>query len=128
MTDPRDNLTPKQVTALTALLAGLSIEAAAKEAKITAGTLHRWLGEPDFKAAQTAGRRDLAEQALSQLQLVTRAAVGVIAELLTDKMKPPSIRLRAAQIVIEATTKWLELEDFAARLEVLEEARGEQKL
>lgn len=127
MTDPRDNLTPKQVAVLTALLSGRSIEAAAKETKVGPTTIHRWLREPAFQEAQRAGRRELAEQALGQLQTVTRSAVGVIAEILTDRTKPATVRLRAAQIVIEATTKWLELQDFAARLESLERA-SEQKL
>jgi hypothetical protein len=124
MLDPRDNLTPKQIKALTALLGGHSIEAAAAEAKVTPVTLHRWLNTADFRAAQQAGRRELAQQALAQLQSITRAAVSVIAELLADREKPPSVRLRAAQIVLEASVKWIELEDFEARLAALERRNG----
>ena len=83
--------------------------------------MHRWLNEPDFRAAQQAGRRQLTQQALAQLQSITETAIGVVKELMTDKGKPASVRLRAAQIVIEATVRWLELEDFEARLVELEE-------
>lgn len=120
MTHPTDNLTPNQVTALAELLAGKSVQAAAKAAGVSRETVHRWLHEPDFRAAQQAGRRQLTQQALSQLQSITATAIGVVKELMLDKGKPASVRLRAAQIVIEATVKWLELEDFEARLAALE--------
>lgn len=121
MQDSTDNLTPKQVKALSALLAGKSVEAAAKEAGTNPATLHRWLNQPDFQAAHRAGRRALAQQALASLQTAARAAVGVVAEIMLDKLKPASVRLRAAQIIIENTTKWLELDDIVTRLAALEE-------
>ena len=126
MQDPRDNLTPKQVVVLTALLGGRSVENAAKEAKINPATVHRWLNDSAFKEAQRLGRRELAEQALGTLQMVTRTAVAVVAEILTDRTKPASVRLRAAQIVIESTTKWLELQDIVQRLEALEQAHAKK--
>lgn len=122
MQDSRDNLTPNQVSALAALLAGRSVRAAAKAAGVDPATVHRWLNDPSFRAAQQAGRRELAQQSLAQLQGITKTAIGVVEELMTDKTKPASVRLRAAQIVIEATVKWLELEDFADRLTALEQA------
>lgn len=120
MQDPIDNLTPNQVAALTELLGGKSVRAAAKAAGVDPATVHRWLHDPTFRAAQQSGRRQLTQQALSQLQSITETAIGVVKELMLDKGKPASVRLRAAQIVIEATVKWLELEDFEARLAALE--------
>jgi hypothetical protein len=120
MQDSSDNLTPNQVAALTALLAGRPVRAAAKAADVDPATVHRWLNDPAFRAAMQSGRRQLAQQALAQLQGITSSAIEVIRELMTDKTKPASVRLRAAQIVIEATVKWLELEDFDARLRALE--------
>jgi hypothetical protein len=118
MQDSADKLTPKQLTALAALLAGRSVETAAQEAKVNPATVHRWLNEPDFQAAQRAGRRDLASVALAQLQEITGVAVGVIRELMEDASKPASVRLRAAQIVIESSVKWLEI-DTDTRLAAL---------
>jgi hypothetical protein len=126
MQDSRDDLTPNQVAALAALLAGSSVRAAAKAARVDPATVHRWLNEPAFRAAQQAGRRELAQQSLAQLQGITEVAIGVVKELMTDKTKPASVRLRAAQIVIEATVKWLELEDMAARLTALEQAYAQK--
>lgn len=127
MTDLREKLTPKQTIALTALLAGRTVEAAAQEAKVTGTTVHRWLADSDFQTAQRAGRRELAHTALGLLQTATRAAVGVVVELMTDKTKPASVRLRAAQIVIENTTKWMELDDLATRIAALEAAAQERQ-
>lgn len=120
MQDSTYNLTPNQVKVLTALLAGRSVEASAKEAGVNPATVHRWLNDPAFQAAQRDGRRVLAQQALAALQSVTRTAVAVVVELMTDKGKPASVRLRAAQIIIEGTVKWIELDDLAARLAALE--------
>lgn len=116
-----DNLTPNQVIALNALLAGRNVSAAARAARVDRATLHRWLSEPAFRTALQAGRRELASVALAQLQEITGVAIGVIKELMTDKGKPATVRLRAAQIVVEATLKWMELDDLAARLAALEE-------
>lgn len=127
MQEPIDKLTPNQVAVVTALLAGRSVEAAAKAAKVNPSTVHRWLADTDFQAALRTGRRDLAQQALGVIQSATRAAVGVVVELMTDKGKPPSVRLRAAQIVLEASVKWLELDDLAARLAALEAAAQERQ-
>lgn len=121
MQDPTDNLTPKQVKALTALLAGKSVEAAAKEAGVNPATLHRWLGEVAFKAAYHASRRELAQQGLGVLQAAVRAAVGTVVQIMQSTTAPAAIRLRAAQIIIESAVKWLELEDLDARLHALEE-------
>lgn len=127
MQDINANLSPSQVTALAALLAGRSVRAAAKAAGVDPATIHRWLNESDFRAAQQAGRRQLAQQALAQLQGITADAIGVVRELMTDTSKPATVRLRAAQIVIEGTAKWLELEDFDARLRALEEHHAEKR-
>src|SRR5437868_847993 len=105
MQDWTNNLTPNQVAALTALLAGRPVRAAAKAAGVDPATVHRWLNDPDFRAAQQAGRRQLAQQALAQLQSITEEAVKVIKDVMTDKRMPPTVRLRAAQIVVEATVK-----------------------
>lgn len=120
MQDSDNNLTPNQVKVLASLLAGRSVEAAAKEAGVNPATVHRWLNDPAFQAAQRDGRRLLAQQGLSLIQVATRTAVATVVELMSDKTKPPSVRLRAAQIIIESTVKWIELDDLATRLAALE--------
>jgi len=127
MQDPRDSLTPKQVRALTALLAGRPIETTALEIGVNPSTVHRWLDEPAFKAALESGRRALAELGLGLLLSLVRNAVGVQAEHLS-KPTPESLRQRASEFVITHALEWIELHDLKARVEALEEARDEPKL
>lgn len=82
MQDSTSELTPNQVAAMTELLAGRTVRASAKAAGVDAATVHRWMNDPTFRAAQQAGRRELAQQALGQLQGITAIAVGVIKDLM----------------------------------------------
>lgn len=124
MADPTDNLTPKQVAVLAALLAGRSIETAATEAKVSAGTVHRWLDTASFRAAMRAGLRQIAQQGLARVQSRLASYLDVLDDIVLDDKKPASVRLRGVQIAIEATVKWLELDDFEARLRALEDRNG----
>ena len=112
------DLNPKQQKALSALLAGQTMEAAAIAAGVHFTTLYRWLDEPAFESAYAAGRRQLAELAMSKLQGLADAAVDVVAELM--KSGSPAIRLRAALAILDANTKWFEIQDIVSRIEELE--------
>jgi hypothetical protein len=125
MQDSADNLTPKQVKALTALLAGRTIEATAKDIGVNPATVHRWLGEPAFKAARDAGQRELAELGLSLLLSLVRNAVAVQAAHLQEQTRV-QIRQRASEFVIEHALKWIELEEIQRRLEALEAKYAEK--
>jgi len=118
MQDPHDNLTPKQVKTLTALLAGRTVEAAAKEVGVNPATVHRWLNDEAFKAARDAGQRELAEMGLSLLLSLVRNAVAVQAAHLQEHTRV-QIRQRASEFVIEHALKWIELEDLRDELERL---------
>jgi AcrR family transcriptional regulator len=120
MQDPTADPTPKQVKVLTALLAGRSVEAPAKEAGVNPATVHRWLKDEAFKAARDAGQRELAELGLSLLLSLVRRAVAVQLERLDDRTKP-QLQQRASEFVIDHGLKWIELESLEARLKDLEE-------
>ena len=117
-------LTIKQQKAIAALLAGLSMEAAAQAASVNVTTIYRWFDEPIFKAAHDAGRRQLAELAMSKLQGLADQAVDVVAGLMKDS-NPPAIRLRAALAILDTNVKWFELQDIMKRLEALEQGKHE---
>lgn len=116
-----EKLTPKQQKAIELLLSGMTVEQAAESAGVGRGTLHRWLDDPDVVAAITAGRRQLAEAAMSRLQALADTAVAVLADLMHSSRE--TIRLRAALAVIDANVQWLELQDIVARLEALERSQ-----
>ncbi len=122
MQDPRDSLTPKQVRALTGLLAGRSIEDTATDIGVNPSTVHRWKDEPDFKAALVSGRLTAAELGLDLTLSLVRNAVAVQAEHLRPGT-PAHLRQRASEFVITHALAWIELHELKARVDALEARR-----
>jgi len=88
-------LTRRQRSALPFLVSGLTVEAAARESKIPAGTLRRWMDDPEFQ--------DILDRALNQrLKDAMNSAAGVdlsaaLADAITaarDALKGRSVRNR----------------------------------
>ena len=52
-------LSSRQQRAVTALTSGATIVNAAKRARVSRATVHRWLREPDFRAALQKGLQEL---------------------------------------------------------------------
>lgn len=114
-------LSPKQITAVAALLSGKSIEAAAQDADVGATTIHRWFRESDaFNAALADGRRAALHTAITTLSYVSRTAAGVVLEVMSNTKTPPSVRLRAALGILELLTEWAAQQDVDERLRRLE--------
>ena len=78
-----------------------------------------WLKLPDFLTAYQAARREVVEKAIAQLQRSSWAASTALIRLLGSGSD--SVRLRAAQTILEQASKGLELIDFEERLTALEE-------
>lgn len=120
MDEPK-RLTAKQVKALEALLDGANVQDAASAAGVNRKTVARWLQEPAYwKLYQVNSRRGL-ELAARRLTGKLDMAVDMVASVMEDDEAPPSVRLRAAQQVIDGSLKLLEVTDFAERLAALEE-------
>jgi AcrR family transcriptional regulator len=121
-------LTPKQITAVAALLGGKSIEQAAQEAEVGATTVHRWFRESDaFNAALAEGRRAALHTAVTTLSYTARSAAAVVLEIMQNKKTPPGIRLRAALGVLELLSSWAANEDIDERLRRLERLSAGQE-
>lgn len=119
-----DDLNPRQVKALTALLSGKTITEAATISEVNESTVRRWLREDDaFNEAITHGRREALNAAMNITTAVARTAAAVVMEVMLDKRSPPGVRLRAATAILEMLLKWAELQDFEARLRRLESGR-----
>jgi hypothetical protein len=71
-------LSPSQITALAALLAGSAITVAAEQAAVSRETVHRWLREPVFAAAYNRQRRDLWEATETRLLRLADRATTVV--------------------------------------------------
>jgi hypothetical protein len=122
MTEPADNLSPKQHKAIAALMSSPTISAAAAAVGVNERQVYRWLDDPAFAEAYRAARREAVGQATARLQQVSSEAVDRLQALLT--CGKPAIELSAARSIIEFAVKSVELEDLQARIEALEAKYG----
>ena len=113
--------------AIAALLSHRNVEEAARAVGISANTLLRWLKEPEFDAACREARRMAFSQSLARLQDASGAAVTTVLKIMLDTNAPAGTRLRAAEVVLEQTTKAIEVEDLEVRVAELERAAGSAK-
>jgi putative insertion element HTH domain-containing protein len=111
----------KQEDAIAALLTQRNIEEAARVAGIGTRTLLRWLKLPEFQAAYRQARREAFGQSIARLQQGASAAATTLLKTMIDPNTPASVRVRAAECVMNQGTKSIVLEDIQARLEAVEQ-------
>jgi len=112
----------KQEEAIAALLTSRNVEEAAQAVGVATTTLLRWQKVPEFQAAYREARRTAYQQSLARLQQASGAAVSTLLKVMIDPSTPPSVRIRAADSVLEHSAKSIELEDIEARVAELERA------
>lgn len=117
----------KMEQAIAALLSHRNVEEAARAIGISANTLLRWTKEPEFDAACREARRTAFSQSIARLQDASGAAVTTVLKIMLDTNAPAGTRLRAAEVVLEQSTKANEMEDIEARVAELERAAGAAK-
>src|SRR5688500_12949355 len=83
-----------------ALAQGLSVEEAARRAKVSPRTAYRRRKDPHFRLQVAEARTEFRRLAGSQLALLAQPAVRTLFELL-DKSMPPTVRLGAARCLLE---------------------------
>lgn len=105
-----------------ALLTQRNVEEAARAAGIGARTLLRWLNLPEFQNAYRQARREAFSQAIARLQQGTSAAATTLLKVMIEPGTPASVRVRAADSVLNHASKAIEIEDIEARLSELERA------
>ena len=111
----------KQEEAIAALLTQRNVEEAARAAGIGTRTLLRWLKLPEFQAAYRQARREAFGQAVARLQQGASAAATTLLKTMIDPATPASVRVRAAECVMNQGTKAIEIEDIEARLAAIEQ-------
>ena len=117
----------KQDEAIAALLTKRNVEEAAQAAGISARTLMRWLKVPEFQKAYREARRAVFSQAIARLQQATGAAASTLMKIMVDPAAPASVRVRAADSILDHSAKAIELEDIEARVSELERAAEASK-
>ena len=117
----------KMDEAIMALLTHQSVDAAARAIDVVAPTLMCWMKDPEFDAAYRAARRAAFGQSVARLQQATGAAVSVLLKVMVDTATPASVRVRAADSVLDHSAKAIELEDIEARVAELERAAADSR-
>jgi hypothetical protein len=112
----------KMEDAVAALLTQRNVEEAAKAVGISTRTMLRWIKEPEFQAAYREARRAAYSQAVAKLQQGTTAAATTLLRVMLDQGTPASVRVRAAECIMNHSSKAIEIEDVEARVTELERA------
>ena len=123
-TEKSEQLSPKQETLITLMLAGVNINAAAKQAGVAERTAHRWLRNDTFKKAYRAAQHDLFRDAMQELHGLIPKAIKTLERHMTGDETPAGYQIRAAQLILEqaqATDKAGELEDMRDKIARLEQ-------
>jgi len=110
----------KMEGAVAALLTHRNVDEAAQSIGVSSKTLLRWQKEPEFQAAYREARRSAFTQSLARLQQGATAAATTLLRTMIDGNVPASVRLRAAECVMNHATRAMELEDIEARVTELE--------
>jgi transposase-like protein len=117
----------KKEEAIVALLTHRTIEEAARSIGVDPKTLLRWMKEPEFDKAYRAAKRAAFGQSIARLHHLSSAAVSTLGKIMLDSATPPATRVRAADSILDHTTKAIEIEDIDARLSELERASEASK-
>ena len=126
MAASRGKLARKQEEAILALLTQRNVEDAARVAKVAPRTLYRWMKDREFDAAYRDAKRAAFSQSIARMHQMSSAAVSTLGKIMVDPNTPASTRVRAADTILNHTSKAIETEDIVARLAALEEATQTQ--
>lgn len=114
------NLSPKQLKTIETLLTQGSVDAAATAAGVSRNSIYKWFKDETFVSElRQAEAEALTSLSRSLVGLGDKATEALRAAL--DDIKP-SVRLRAAEIVLNNLLRLRELVDIEARLAALEES------
>lgn len=114
-------LTWRQRRAIASLLTEKDIKAAARAAQVGHRTLCRWLTESTFRQALSTAEGDAIDGATRRLVGLADSAVDTLGDLLDSKDASETVRLRAAQSIIDNLLKLRELRNLEQRIAALEE-------
>jgi hypothetical protein len=117
----------KKEDAIVALLTTRTVEEAARVVGVSAKTLLRWMKEPEFDTAYLAAKRAAFGQSIARLHHLSSAAVTTLGKVMLEPGTPPATRVRAADSILDHTTKAIEIEGLEARLTELERAAEANK-
>ena len=124
--DPKpEELTEQQVMAISCLMECPSMTAAADKCGVNVRTLRRWMQNPLFMSEFNKMRRQDLDQITANLLDSAKEAVAVLKLLL--KSPDPSIQLRAAKIILQASQKSVETAEVNQKIDEQEKTIKNQR-
>jgi len=117
----------KKEEAIAALLVHRNTEEAARAVNVAPKMLLRWLQIPEFQAAFRAAKLAAYSQTIGRLHQMSSAAVTTLGKVMVDPGTPPATKVRAADSILNHTTKAIEIENLEVRLSELERAAESSK-
>lgn len=116
----KTKISTSQQRAILALLVEPSVAAAAVKAGVGERTLHRWMRLEHFSQEYRFARREAFCQAIALSQRSSAAAVATLLRIMHDPKATWSARVTAATNILKFARESIELDDLAARIEMLE--------
>ena len=104
---------------MAALLEKPTVREAAEAAKVSEGTVWRYMREATFAARYSQARADVTKHLIMRLQSDSTKAARVLIEIAEDREAPASARVSAARTIIEQALRGAELRDLMERIEAL---------
>ena len=109
-------LSPAQMLALSALVAGKTVSQAAVAAEVDRTTIYRWLNkDPLFAAEFNAARLELAETVQSGIRQLAEEAIFTLRDLMGVNT-PANVRLRVVEMVLARAGAGLKVERIGSPL------------
>lgn len=107
--------------AVSALLSEKTVERAAKKCNVTRQTMHRWLKDPEFRAAYMEAKAEMLRTATRSLTRNSAKAAETLAKIFMGKPKAnQSANVSAATATLRLALDAFALEDLDERLRKLE--------
>jgi hypothetical protein len=119
----------RKLTALQAILAGSSLDDAAQQAGVSPRTIRRWMHDDESFAQELRdSEKEIFAEATRLLLGRIRRNIDRITAILDDEKSPPGTVLRAAELMMEITTRLWTVHSLDERLiDLEEEVYGKQE-
>src|SRR5690242_5985781 len=104
---------------ISALLSSRSVEEAAVKTKIALITARRWMRDPGFIEQFREARKEVMQQAISQIQQATIESIAALREVVVHGESEGS-RVAAARTILENGLRSYQFEQLESRVEDLE--------
>lgn len=118
--DVFDGLTPRQVTAVHALVLHPKIGEAASVAGVNEKTLWKWRQLPAFQDAYQKAKQMCFEHTLSTAIAVSETAILQVLSIMVDGSNNPGVRLDAAKMILQLAEDHHDRDLIVNRIEQLE--------